>query len=184
MRNHFNKVLWLRLVMGLLALQAMLCYAELTDASKKEIVYQMYADYKNKDFPTVTDISPQQATELLPMRQVVFVDTRKAVEMNVSMLPNALTKEKFLQDSLRYKDLTVIGYCTIGYRSGLFAREMKTKGIIVYNLAGGIVAWVLEGGRVFDASGETSRVHVYGKKWNYLPAGYKPVMFGFLEKYF
>ena len=144
----------------------------------------MYADYKRKDFPTVKDISPQRAMELMGIRQVVFVDTRKAAEMTISILPNALTKEEFLQDSQKHKNLTVIAYCTIGYRSGLFAREMETKGITVYNLAGGIVAWVLEGGRVFDASGETRRVHVYGKKWNYLPAGYKPVMFGFLEKYF
>lgn len=184
MRNHFHKVLWLRLVVGILVFQTMPCYAELTDTDKKKIVYQMYADYKHKDFQTVKDISPLRAMDLLQMRQVVFVDTRKSAEMNVSMLPNALIKTEFLQDPLKYKDLTVIAYCTIGYRSGLFAREMETKGITVYNLTGGIVAWVLEGGRVFDASGETKRVHVYGKKWNYLPKGYEPVMFGFLEKYF
>lgn len=184
MRNHFHKVLWLRLAIVILALQAMPSNAEPTDAGKKKIVYQMYADYKNKDFPTVTDISPQQVMELMQTGQVVFVDTRKAAEMNVSMLPKALTQTEFLQNPLKYKGLTVIGYCTIGYRSGLFAREMETKGITVYNLAGGIVAWVLEGGNVFDANGETRRVHVYGQKWNYLPDGYEPVMFGFLEKYF
>jgi sodium/bile acid cotransporter 7 len=184
MKHHFYKLLWLRLIIGILAFQAMLCYAELTDAGKKEIVYQMYADYKNKDFPAVKDISPQRAMEMMQIRQVVFVDTRKAAEINVSMLPNALTKAEFLQDPLKYKDVTVIGYCTIGYRSGLFVKEMQMKGITVYNLAGGMVAWVLEGGRVFDANGETRRVHVYGKKWNYLPDGYEPLMFGFLEKYF
>ena len=35
----------------------------LSDAQKKEVVYAMYADYK-KDFPAVTDISPQRAMEL------------------------------------------------------------------------------------------------------------------------
>lgn len=184
MRNHFNTNLWLRLIIGILSFQSILCYAEPTDASKKEIVCQMYADYKSKDFPKVIDILPQRAMELMQTGRVVFVDTRKAAEMNVSMLPNALSKTEFLQDPLKYKNLTVIAYCTIGYRSGLFARKMETKKITVYNLAGGIVAWVLEGGRVFDASGETKRVHVYGKKWNYLPDDYKPVMFSFLEKYF
>lgn len=184
MRNHFHTSLWLLIFIGILSFRVVLCNAGPTDGSKKEIVYQMYADYKRKDFPTVKDILPQRAMELMQLRQVVFVDTRKAAEMKVSMLPNALTEAKFLQDPLKYKDLTVIGYCTIGYRSGLFASEMEIKGITVHNLAGGIVAWVLEGGRVFDANGETKRIHVYGKKWNYLPDGYEPVMFGFLEKYF
>lgn len=184
MRNHFHKVLWLRLVIGLWAFQTIFCYAQPTDADKKEIVYQMYADYKSKDFPKVIDILPQQAMELMQTGQVVFVDTRKAAEMNVSMLPKALTKAGFLHNPLKYKHLTIIAYCTIGYRSGLFAKEMKIKGITVHNLAGGIVAWALEGGRVFDANGETKRIHVYGKKWNYLPHGYEAVMFGILEKYF
>jgi len=156
----------------------------LSDAQKEELVYAMYADYK-KDFPAVTDISPHQAMELLKKDEVVFVDTRKPAEMKVSMLPHAITQSEFLSHPEKYAGKTVVGYCTVSYRSGVFAREMAAKGISVRNLEGGILAWTLEGGKVYDENGkETNRIHVYGKKWNYVPAGYKAVMFSLWEQMF
>ena len=156
----------------------------LSDEQKKELVYAMYADYK-KDFPAVTDISPQQAMELLKKDEVVFIDTRKPAEMKVSMLPNAITQKEFLSHPEKYAGKTVVGYCTVSYRSGVFAREMEEKGISVRNLEGGILAWTLEGGKVYDENGkETNRIHVYGKKWDYAPAGYKAVMFSLWEQMF
>ncbi len=155
----------------------------ISDAQKKEIVYKMYAEYK-KGFPGVTDISPAEAMEIMKKGQVVFVDTRKPAEMKVSMLPNAISKSEFLISINEYKTKTIIGYCTISYRSGKFAEELEQKGVQIFNLQGGILAWLLEGGKVYDSSGETKRVHVYGAKWNYLPDGYQPVMFGFFDKLF
>jgi rhodanese-related sulfurtransferase len=156
----------------------------LSDAQKKEVVYAMYADYK-KDFPAVMDISPQQAMDLLKKDEVVFIDTRKPAEMKVSMLPHAITQKEFLSHPEKYAGKTAVGYCTVSYRSGVFAREMDEKGISVRNLEGGILAWTLEGGKVYDKNGrETNRIHVYGKKWNYAPAGYKAVMFSLWEQMF
>jgi len=158
--------------------------SEMSDAKKKETVYRMYAGYK-KDFPEVKDISPQQAMELLNQGMVVFVDTRKPAEMAVSMLPGAVSKQDFLSHPAQYKDKTIVGYCTISYRSGVFAREMAKQGITVINLQGGILAWILEGGKVYDESGKpVKRVHVYGDKWDYAPADYKSIKFNFLEKMF
>jgi len=156
----------------------------LSNAQKREVVYAMYADYK-KDFPAVMDISPQQAMDLLKKDDVVFIDTRKPAEMKVSMLPHAITQKEFLSHPEKYAGKTVVGYCTVSYRSGVFAREMDEKGISVRNLEGGILAWTLEGGKVYDENGkETNRIHVYGKKWNYAPAGYKAVMFSLWEQMF
>ena len=156
----------------------------LSNAQKREVVYAMYADYK-KDFPAVLDISPQQAMDLLKKDDVVFIDTRKPAEMKVSMLPHAITQKEFLSHPEKYAGKTVVGYCTVSYRSGVFAREMDEKGISVRNLEGGILAWTLEGGKVYDENGkETNRIHVYGKKWNYAPAGYKAVMFSLWEQMF
>jgi sodium/bile acid cotransporter 7 len=148
-----------------------------SEKQKIEIVYKMYADYK-KDFPTVKDISPLQTMELMNNDTVVLVDTRKPAEMEISMLPNAVTKKNFMHNPNIYKDKTVVVYCTAGYRSGVFARKMAEKGITTYNLQGGILAWTLEGGKIYDANGETNRIHVFGKKWNYAPDGYTVVMFG------
>lgn len=156
---------------------------ELTDMHKKEIVYKMYENYKN-DFPSVNEISPREAMKLFAYGRTVFVDVRKPAEIKISKLPGAVTKKTFLKNLLSYKNRTIVAYCTISYRSGKFAMEMAEKGISIYNLKGGLLAWVLEGGKVYDTKGETKRAHVYGKKWNYLPKGYKPVMFGFFERYF
>ena len=171
------------LLLSLFLPQTVTGESTLTDQQKLKIVYDMYDGYK-KDFPGVLDIRPKKAMELLKEGRLVFVDTRRPAEMEVSMLPHAITREEFLKDPEKYKDMTVVAYCTISYRSGKFAEEMAKKGIQVLNLKGGLLAWVLEGEKVYDSHGETRRIHVYGKKWDYPPAGYESVTFGFFDRLF
>jgi len=155
----------------------------LTDDEKKTVVYEMYREYK-KDFPEVKDMAPKDAMELLKEDKIQFVDTRKDAEMKISMLPQAIPEETYLKNQGQYKDKTIVLYCTISYRSGKLTQKLNKQGVDAYNLTGGLLAWVLEGGKVYDKNGETKRIHVYGKKWNYPPSGYKTVMFGFFERFF
>lgn len=155
----------------------------MTDEGKIQAVNLIYEEYK-KDFPAVTDITPTAAIDLMKRGEVVFVDVRTAEEQNVSMLPAAITKEVFLNSASSHIEKTVVAYCTIGYRSGVFAREMEAKGLQIRNLSGGIVGWTLAGGLLFENGRETRRVHVYGEKWNYAPEGYEPVVFGIFHKLF
>lgn len=153
-----------------------------TDDEKRDAVYRMYAGYK-KDFPAVMDIPPGRAMELQTQGKVVFVDTRKPAEMTVSTLPGAVSRQDYLRHPDRYKGKTAVAYCTISYRSGVFAREMAGRGIHVVNLQGGILAWLLEGGTVVDGQGRpTRRVHVYGSKWDLAPAGYESIRFSLWEQ--
>ena len=160
---------------------ASLCYQgfasvkHLSNSEKKRIVYGMYDDYKQSSFPDVPDISPVKAMKLMRSQQVVFVDTRTPRERQVSMLPGAISVKEFQKDSDKYRNKTIISYCTISYRSAKFTRELTDKGFTAYNLEGGLLAWVLEGGKVYDSSGVTKRIHVYGKKWDYPPEGYNAV---------
>lgn len=157
----------------------------MTDTEKKGVVYRIYAGYKAEDFPAVEDISPQQAMEMLRRGEVVFVDTRKPAEMEVSTLPGAVSEQEFLGRPERYRDKTAVAYCTISYRSGIFALGTAGKGVRVLNLRGGILAWTLEGGKVYDKRGrEVRRVHVYGDKWDYAPAGYETVKFNLWQRLF
>jgi sodium/bile acid cotransporter 7 len=144
----------------------------LSDEAKKKIVYDMYDGYKN-DFKDVNDISPSEAMDLMKRDKVIFVDTRRRKEMAVSMLPDAMTQKAFLKNPKKYENRMVIVYCTISYRSGKFARKLAERNIRVFNLKGGLLAWVLEGGKVYDKNGETRRIHVYGRKWNYTPENYE-----------
>jgi sodium/bile acid cotransporter 7 len=157
----------------------------LSDAQKLQTVYRMYYQEYKADFPTVRDVVPQEAMEWLARGQVVFLDTREPAERQVSMLPASVSKEQFLQSPQMYTDKKVVGYCTISYRSGVFAREMAEKGVTVYNLSGGILAWTLEGGKIYDPSGnETRRLHVYGDKWDYAPEGFETVKFSIWQQLF
>ncbi len=183
MRDYFQLKLLLCLFLVLLVPHTVFCDAELTEEEKKKAVYKMYEEYK-KEFSSVGDMIPQKAMSLMEEGRVLFVDVRKPAEIKVSMLPGAISKKEYLKAPIKFKNKTVVAYCTIGYRSGKFAEEMTNKGILVYNLKGGVLVWVLEAGKVFDASGESKRVHVYGEKWNYLPEGYEAVVFGLLERWF
>ena len=146
----------------------------LTDQEKRREVETMYENYK-KDFPDVSDISAEEALALTRQSMPVFVDVRDPSEQAVSMLPGAITEKEFLKDPAAYRDRTVIGYCTISYRSGKLAEKLQEKGIHMLNLRGGILAWIHAGGKIYRDGKITNKVHVYGKTWNLAPSGYEAV---------
>jgi sodium/bile acid cotransporter 7 len=147
---------------------------DMRDAAKRVEIEAMYAGYK-KDFPGVQDIAPVAAMELLKSSPAVFVDVRAEKEQEVSMLPGAITEQEFLNHIERYRDKVIIGYCTISYRSGKLAEKLKAQGVLMLNLRGGLLAWVHDGGKVYDRNGETRRLHVYSRKWNLGPKDYEAV---------
>ncbi|MCF8130672.1 MAG: rhodanese-like domain-containing protein [Deltaproteobacteria bacterium] len=159
------------------------CDERLTDQQNKEIVYKMYEDYR-QEFPNVREVSPQEAMKEAEEGKITFVDIRKPAEMAVSMLPGAIPQKTFLKNPRKFKGKRIVAYCTISYRSGIFARDMAAERIEIFNLRGGLLAWVLEGGKVYDAEGETKRINVYGKKWDYPPEGYESVVLGIFERHF
>ena len=147
---------------------------DLSDRDKRQKVTDMYNGYK-KQFPAVHDISAQKVMALMAEGNTVFIDIREPREQQVSMLPGAITEKEFINNPAKYKDAVKIAYCTISYRSGKFAQKLQKKGIPVYNLKGGILAWVHDGGKVYDLNGETHRIHVYGRKWNLGPKRYEAI---------
>jgi rhodanese-related sulfurtransferase len=147
---------------------------DLTDAVKRQKIESLYNEYQVK-FPEVLDITPQQAMNLIADQKSVFIDLRDQQEQQVSMLPGAITEKEFMDNFKSYDDYVKIAYCTIGYRSGKFAQKLQKEGIPVYNLRGGILAWMHDRGKVYNQNGETHRVHVYQSEWNLAPARYEAV---------
>lgn len=175
--NFMFKVLPIMLAMfttGTIHFPGFAAVKQLSNAEKKQIVHAMYQDYK-KSFPDVADMEPQTAMQLMQAEQVVFVDDRGPAEREVSTLPGAITPEELLARIQEYRGKIIVSYCTISYRSAKLTRRLRDQGLSAYNLAGGLLAWVLEGGRVYDANGESKRIHVYGKRWNYPADGYQAV---------
>ena len=146
----------------------------LDDQTKQRRVVEMYAKYK-KSFPEIADLSPEQVFKLMKRVEVVFVDVRSKEEQTVSMIPGALTHQKFLEDPGSYKERTVIAYCTISYRSGKLASKLRKRGIHVINLRGGLLAWLHAGGPVHRDGIPLRKVHVYGKTWDLAPSSYETI---------
>lgn len=147
---------------------------DMSDAARRAEIEALYHDYK-KEFPDVQDIEPAEAMQLLQEGKALFIDVREEKEQKVSMLPSAVTEKEFLKDPYRYRDRTLIGYCTISYRSGKLAESLRARGITLLNLKGGLLAWVHAGGKVYDRNGETHRIHVYGRQWDLGPKVYEAV---------
>ncbi len=162
------------------------CYADKKqiDADKKNTIANLYINYKKKYFPNVVDITPQEAMALANQGRVVFVDVRKPPEIKVSKLQGAVSRKDFITDPSKFEGKTIVGYCTISFRSGRLAKELSREGIAMLNLKGGILAWVHEGGKVHDRKGETHRLHVYSKRWDLAPEGYETIKFRWRDKLF
>lgn len=140
-------------------------------------------------------ITAQELQDWLDDRsqEVVIFDTREGREHSVSALPGArlLTPSiggmaKALagvghvsfQTEIPKADTIpemakVVCHCTAGLRSGFacaaIQREWKSQGVdrTVFNLHGGIIAWVNAGCKVVDpAQGDVcNAVHTFGSKW-------------------
>ncbi|CAE7200726.1 unnamed protein product, partial [Symbiodinium necroappetens] len=127
-------------------------------------------------------------------------------EMEVSMIPGSVTKEHFesqLLPGLRAADPQplVVPYCTVGYRSGVYAKELMDKhGLQNVRNGEGVIMWTFDGsglvrpasgvagtvvGKAAEDAGEAltsawqpvTRVHVYGKPWDMAAEGYTTEFF-------
>ena len=147
---------------------------DLTDAVKLRKIESLCNEY-HAEFPEVLEITPRQAMRLIADQKSVFIDLRDQQEQQVSMLPGAIPENEFMNNFKSYDDYVKIAYCTVSYRSEKFAQMLQKEGIAVYNLRGGILAWVHDGGKVYNQNGETRRIHVYKSEWNLLPARYEAV---------
>lgn len=145
----------------------------LSDSEKLRRIREMYEGYREA-FPEVPELSVE---ELLGKGagEVVLVDVREPEERAVSMIPGAVTREAFEADPGAWAGRRVVAYCTVGYRSGLYAAELRRRGIDAYNLAGSLLAWTHAGQKLVNADGETRRLHVYGKTWDLAAEGYEAV---------
>ncbi|QDT07580.1 hypothetical protein K227x_60080 [Rubripirellula lacrimiformis] len=101
-----------------------------------------------------------------PQADFVLVDVRSDAEVNVSIIPGAITKSDFEKHRDRYTGRTVIPYCTIGGRSGRYANQLLQEGAKVKNFKGSILEWVKAEMPVVTLDGKpTRRVHIYSDRY-------------------
>lgn len=143
--------------------------------SKKELADKAFKA-SAKVFSTIPIMSIDEMKAIRNKENYILVDVRSEKEYSVSMIPGAITKAEFEKKSSDYVDFKIITYCTVGYRSGSYAKELKKRGFDTYNLEGSILGWVHNKGKLIGAEGKpTKKIHVFGSSWNFVPDDYEGV---------
>lgn len=138
-------------------------------------IESMYASYE-QELAGIQEVRPKDIANIYQDPGIILVDVRTPEEQAVSMIPGAITRSDFERNQDQYVEKRIILHCTIGYRSGLYAKELAQKGIEAENLVGSLLLWAHEGLPLHDSQGApTTKIHVYGKKWNLLPMGYEGI---------
>lgn len=110
-----------------------------------------------------------------PASDFVLVDVRSDAEVNVSVIPGAITKAQYEKNAKLYENKTVIVYCTVGGRSGAYAKQLAANGVKVKNYKGSILQWVNAELPLQTLDGNpTNRVHTYSSRYR-IPAKYEQV---------
>lgn len=139
-------------------------------------IEQKFMKHRRDAFPSVADISAEALRGRADDADMLIVDCRTDAERAVSTIPDAISIADFETSLDRYRERTIVTYCTIGYRSGVYGKKLSEDSIDVLNLRGGVLGWARAGGSFVDPEGrETKRVHVFGDRWNLLPDGYESV---------
>ena len=120
------------------------------------------------------DVPLISADSVLSSEDALVLDVREAGEYAVSHLRGAVHVAPeggvpSWMDSLDRKQQIIV-YCSVGYRSENFARNLQDAGFQnVSNLYGSIFEWVDRGHVIVDSSGESSlRIHTYNQSWGQL----------------
>ncbi|CAN8072104.1 unnamed protein product [Agarophyton chilense] len=113
---------------------------------------------------------------------LVIIDAREPEEVSVSTIPSAIPMS-LANEHLRHMeqahgtDFQVVCYCTVGFRSGLYAKSLETAATNVYNYSLMEHLWA-DGTLVSDMQRQT-RAHVYSKHYeSYFPDRYRYEAFG------
>lgn len=117
----------------------------------------------------------KKAGRQVPTADFVLVDVRSEAEMNIAIIPGAITKDEFEANRDKYAGRTVIPYCAVGGRCSTYAAKLADQGLQVKNYKGSILDWVISELPLVTPDGEpTDRVFAFGPNHK-IPGKYKQV---------
>lgn len=112
--------------------------------------------------------------------ELLLIDVRESEESEVSTLEGAVSTgraQKRLQESDNNM-LTVVCFCTVGFRSGIHAKSLPKTVREVYNYS--VMEHIWGHGKLISPDGhEQRRVHAYHRRYmNVMPETYEIEVFG------
>lgn len=132
---------------------------------------ELEAEIRNQ-FPSVPQLSPTDLEAWLadPDRpRPLLVDVRAPEEFAVSHLAGARPARSVAEvETLAGpdRDLPIVLYCSVGYRSSALAAQLQSAGFRqVRNLEGSIFRWANEGRPVVRDGRAVRAVHPYDERW-------------------
>ncbi|PIU01051.1 MAG: hypothetical protein COT74_00675 [Bdellovibrionales bacterium CG10_big_fil_rev_8_21_14_0_10_45_34] len=143
-----------------------------SDVEKRNLINNMLSDYQ-KALGEIPSVEADQVN--LISTKVTILDVRTEKEMDTSRIENSISVAEFEQQSEKYKNNEIIVYCTIGYRSGLAAIDLRRKGFNAFSLRGGILLWAHSGKQLWSQGKPVKVAHIYGAEWNLLPHDWKAI---------
>ena len=126
------------------------------------------------DFPSVRRISPKEVAAWLKdstRPPPVLLDVRTKAEYDVSHIAGARRVEPGSDPGALDlpRDRPIVTYCSVGYRSGAFAKKLQDAGYgNVRNMSGSIFQWANEGRPVERNGRRVKKVHPYNALWGKL----------------
>ena len=126
------------------------------------------------EFPEVKRISTEELTAWIDNSQrasPLLLDVRTQAEFDISHLRNArrVEPDAVIATINLPKDRTIVTYCSVGYRSAVFARQLMRAGYTnVTNVEGSIFKWANEDRPVYRGALRVSEVHPYNGTWGKL----------------
>lgn len=148
--------------------------SDMSDDAKRQQIDAMYRKSR-RSFPEVPELTAEEFMALRDKEKVLLVDVRTDEERAVSMIPGAVSSLHFEQHQSDYDGGMVAVYCTVGHRSGHYAKELHAGGWRVFNLKGAILSWTHAGGPLENADGPTRKVHVNNPRCDLVAEGYESV---------
>ena len=133
-------------------------------------------DIKNK-FPDVKQLQTDDLHSLLsvpPKKPIFLIDARAKEEFHVSHISGAENIPYNSKEPLKYlinikPDNPIVVYCSVGYRSSILARKLRSLGFKeVHNLEGSIFKWANEGRPLVQGDTTVHKVHPYNAHWGSL----------------
>ncbi len=145
-----------------------------SDLAKQKRIATLYQKLAS-EFEDIAIINASELQQKQDQEKLMIVDVRPDHERNISIIPGAISQAEFEKHSDLYKVKPIVVYCTIGYRSGKYAKELYEQGFQVSNLVGGILSWSHIQGDLVNNTGATNQVHVYKQRFKLVADGYQAV---------
>jgi rhodanese-related sulfurtransferase len=143
--------------------------------SKDDPLFEIKGEIRVK-FPTVEHVSVEQLRDKLAptvKQPPLLLDVREPEEYSVSHIHGAKLTTKIEQVMAildqQSKDRITILYCSVGYRSAVFVKQLQQRGYKhIFNLEGSIFEWANKGYPLYQGEKPVSVVHPYNFWWGRL----------------